>query len=220
MSIKSFLCNLNKITWLNTIFWIVITAIITLIIEKSCDKIMPDSSMVIKETIDTVKIVHSYDLGIDKDSIIEHRLNNRIKNIALIQQYEEIVNKKVYNNNAVKNDVNFENKKGYVFKNAMAYFVYNISSIHDKIIDINMLFIDNEIVNEVYCLFISICKINDENRLVHFEEYYNVKGLENQILIVNNLSQGKYEFYIGFILEKDKNEIYPDVYGFNIPMRK
>jgi hypothetical protein len=78
----------EKQPWLKTTFWIIVTALITIAIERSCNSIMPESPMIVKEVSDTVKIVHSYDFGNLNDSLIKKQLQSRLGNIKLAQQYE------------------------------------------------------------------------------------------------------------------------------------
>ena len=60
MKIKEYI---EKNKWIITIFWIIVTAIISIGIERSCNRIMPENPMVVKEITDTVWIMHNYDLG-------------------------------------------------------------------------------------------------------------------------------------------------------------
>ena len=67
---------INKHTWIITLFWIVVTALITIAIERSSNKIIPDEPIVIKEITDTIIMMHSYDSGKINDSIANIQLKN------------------------------------------------------------------------------------------------------------------------------------------------
>lgn len=88
MKFKEFL---DQYTWINTLFWIVVTAIISIAIERSCNKIIPDEPIIVKEISDTVIIMHSYDFGNINDSTTNLQLKKRLENIELAQKYEEEV---------------------------------------------------------------------------------------------------------------------------------
>ena len=78
MKFKEFL---DQYTWINTLFWIVVTAIITIAIERSCNKIIPDEPIVIKDITDTIIMMHSYDFGKINDSIANIQLKKCLENI-------------------------------------------------------------------------------------------------------------------------------------------
>lgn len=200
---------------LKTICWIIVTALITIAIEKSCNSIMPEPPMIVKEVSDTVKIVHSYDFGSLNDSLIKMQLQSRLENIELAQQYEmEVIkqNKKSGIVNPIKHDVLFPNSKGYSIKNAMAYFSLNMSSLKKPYIEFDISFIEESIVNEIYCLTLKIFKIENNASSYFLEEFYAVQGINNKIRIVNTLPKGSYEFCVGFIFNKDRDAIYPNTY--------
>ena len=205
----------EKQPWLKTTFWIIVTALITIAIERSCNSIMPESPMIVKEVSDTVKIVHSYDFGNLNDSLIKKQLQSRLENIELAQQYEvEVIkqNKESGVVNPIKHDVSFPNSKGYSIKNAMAYFSLNMSSLKNPYIEFDISFIEESIVNEIYCLTLKIFKIENNISSYFLEEFYAVQGVNNKIRIVNTLSKGSYEFCVGFIFNKDRYAKYPNTY--------
>lgn len=197
------------------IFWIIVTAIITIAIERSCNKIMPEPPMIVKEVSDTVKIVHSYDFGSINDTLTKIQLQSRLENIKLAQQYElEILkqNKEQEVVNPLKLDATFPNSKGYSIKSAMAYFTLNMSSLDKPYIEFDISFFDESILKEIYCLSLKIFKIENGQSIYFLNELYSVTGIHNKIRIANTLPKGSYEICIGFILKKDINAAYPIIY--------
>ena len=85
----------KKHPWVKTIFWIIVTAIISISIERSCSKIIPEEPMVVKEITDTVRIMHSYDFGDINDSLANIQLKRKLENIELAQRYEAEIIKKI-----------------------------------------------------------------------------------------------------------------------------
>ena len=98
-NISKWLIN-NK--WLVSIFWI----IMGVLVEKSCNKIIPDDPIVIKEISDTIKFVHTYDFGITNDSLINIQLQNRLKN-----NVSHGISNMTSNDKAVQKAVEYEKSK-------------------------------------------------------------------------------------------------------------
>ena len=121
-----------------TLFWIVITALITITLERSCNKIMPEEPIVVKEISDTVKIIHSYDFGNINDSIANMQLKKRLENIELAQKYEvEIIkqDKSIKEPNSIMLRPSFPNMKGYSPNSATPYFTFEMSPLTNKFIE-------------------------------------------------------------------------------------
>ncbi len=215
MNCKDFFYN-NQ--WIKTIFWIIITAIITLGVERSCSRIMPEDPIVVKEVSDTIKFVHSYDFGNINDSLTNGYLRQRLENIELTQKYEEEIIKKgkiIRASNSIMFDVSFPNKKGYILHGAMSYFSFQMSSLSERFIEFEVSFFDNLILSEIYCLILKVYKIENNQRYYFEEQYYNVSNTYNLIRIANYLPRGSFEFSVGFILKKDRMAEYPNVYQTN-----
>lgn len=214
-------CKMNlkeiiiKYSWIKTLLGLVGGAIITILVEKSCDRIIPDDPVIIKEVADTLKIVHTYDFGHYNDSIINAQLQNRLKNIELMEKYDEEILKQIDTKPrycSVMLDASFPNAKGYSPRNAASYCSLNISSFHNDYIDFELLFFDNSVLERIYCISIKIFRIVDGKRTYFLEENYNIGGVNNKIRMTNNLPNGKYELCVGFVFKKDINDIYPEVY--------
>lgn len=212
MKIKEYI---EKNKWIVTIFWIIVTAIITICVERSCNRIIPEDPVVVKEYTDTVKIVHCYDFGDLNDSLINTKLRRKLENIELAQMYEaEIIkkDKSIRRANSIMLDASFPNMKGYRICGAMSYFSYEMSSLNEKLIEFNLSFFNESILNDIYCLVLKIHKIENNKRIYYEEQYYNVNGTNNLIRIANSLPQGKFEFSVGFVLKRDRLSEYPDTY--------
>lgn len=214
---------IDKYKWLTTVFWIIITAIVTWAINKSCDRIIPEDPVVVKEVLDTIKIVHSYDFGSSNDSVVHAQLRERLDNIELVEEYENKIVKQIKErreSNSVKIDASFPNAKGYSQKSAASYFSLNISSLQNDFIEIELSFINGNVLRYIYCLSVKIFRIEDDKEYYIGDENYNVNGEENLIRVVNTLSKGTYKFSVGFIFEKDRNAVYPNFYQLSKVLSK
>ncbi len=212
MKIKEYI---KKTKWIDTIFWIIITAVITICIERSCDRIMPEAPTIVKEFTDTVKIVHCYDFGNLNDSLAYSNLQRKLENIELAQRYEaEIIkkNNSIKKTNSIMLDASFPNMKGYTIHNAMSYFSLEMSSLNEKLIEFELSFFDKSILDDIYCLTLKIFTIDNNQRIYYEEQYYNVNNSNNIIRIANSLPKGKFEFSVGFILKRDRLSEYPNTY--------
>lgn len=204
-----------KNKWVDSLFWIIVAGMTTLIIERSCNRIIPDAPIVVKEVSDTLKVVHSYDFGSINDSLINVQLKNKLQNIELAQQYEaEIVQKgkSVRSVNSIMLDVSFPNSKGYVQRSALSFFTLEISSVNEKVIDFEISFFDNAILNEIYCLTLKIFKLENNTHIIYDELFYNVNDTFNLIRIANSLPEGTFEFCVGIVFKKDRMKEYPNTY--------
>ena len=80
--------------WKDAIIWLLGT-IIVLLLTKTCDSIWPSDPVIVKDYSDTVRIVHTIaPLPEENDSVIRNMLEQQLKNIELINRYEEIVTNK------------------------------------------------------------------------------------------------------------------------------
>ena len=198
-----------------TLFWIVITALITITLERSCNKIMPEEPIVVKEISDTVKIIHSYDFGNINDSIANMQLKKRLENIELAQKYEvEIIkqDKSIKEPNSIMLRPSFPNMKVYSPNSATPYFTFEMSPLTNKFIEFEITFLDRNIIKDIYCLTLKVFKIEENKRVYQIDQYYRINGTDNLIRIANSLPKGKYEFCIGFMFEQDIRDEYPEIY--------
>lgn len=212
MKVKEYI---EKRKWIATFFWIIVTAIITISIERSCNRIIPEVPVVVKELTDTVKIVHCYDFGNLNDSLANANIQRKLTNIELAQRYEaEIIkkNNSIKRANSIMFDTSFPNMKGYTIHNAMSYFSFEMSSLNESLIEFELLFFDKSMLDDIYCLALQIFTIDNNQRIYYDRQYYNVNGTSNIIRIANSLPKGKFEFSVGFVLKRDRLSEYPDIY--------
>ena len=206
---------INKHTWIITLFWIVVTALITIAIERSCNKIIPDEPIVIKEITDTIIMMHSYDLGKINDSIANIQLKKRLENIELAQRYEaEIIkhDKSIKEPNSILLRPSFPNMKGYSPDSATPYFTFEMSPLTNGFIDFEITFLDRHLIKTIYCLTLKVFKIEGNKHVYQIDQYYHINGTDNLIRIANSLPKGKYEFCIGFMFEQDIHDEFPKIY--------
>lgn len=208
---------INKNKWLVTLFWIVVTAIVTLSIEKMCDKIMPDKPMIIKEISDSVQIIHTYNFYENNDSSINTQLHLKLENIKLAQMYESEVKSRIKDKvktrfNTAMLDAKFPKAKGYRIGSAMAYFTASIPSLQNQLLDFEISFFNENIIKDIYCLSLKIDSIHQNKRFVFFDENYYANNNTNIIRIANTLPNGVYEISVGVFFKKDQNLEYPCFY--------
>ena len=206
---------LERNKWFMTIFWIIVTAIITISIERSCNRIIPEDPVVIKEISDTIKFVHTYDFGALNDSSVNAQLLRRLENIELAQKYEAEIIKKdnsVKMANSIMLDASFPNMKGYSPRKAMSFFSFEMSSLNDKLIEFELSFFDQSMLDDIYCLTLKIFTLDNNQRIYYEEQFYNVNNTRNIIRIANSLPKGKLEFCVGFVLKRDRLSEYPNTY--------
>ena len=214
---------LIKKGWIKTVTWIVITAIITVTIEKACDRVSPEEPVIIKEITDTIRIVHTYDFDEYNDSIVNMQLRYKLENIELAQKYEEKISSRIKDStccNSIMIGDGFKSAKGYSLRDAAPFFTMNMSSLDKEFIDFELVFFDKKILSSVYCLNLKIHRIENGRRVYVLDENYYVKESGNRIRIANTLSRGLYEITVGFVLNKDKDLDYPIIYQITKELSK
>ena len=128
MKIKDFV---NKHKWVPNVFWIIMTALITILCEKSCNKILPDSPVIVKEVSDSIKVIHSYDFNNGIDSVVNLQLKMKLENVILANFYEKEVDMKIKKNrirkyNSVMINSKFPKAKYGIPKNRTMFNIYLI----------------------------------------------------------------------------------------------
>lgn len=203
----------------------ILGVIVTIIITKASDKLVPNDPIVVKQYTDTVKVVHEYNLPerISNDSEREE-LEKKVRNLELLNNYEKQINDRIKTissnpdlipNLIVTQSINDSFSKGYTQQNASAYFSSDCPVLNDsKYIDINFDFFNGSIINEIAFLKVNIYRYGkSENDLTYvLEEYYKTKSTNNFIRLTNDLPAGRYLINYGFILKKDLKEKYPAYY--------
>lgn len=209
--------NIRSAKSTNNVFWLIVGAIISGVITKSCNKIFPDDPIIIKEVSDTIKIIHKYDFDLNDDSITNIKLKLRMENLDLAEKYDDRIKAKLKHEEHYPNPIMLSSaiheSKGYRTANAAPYFSLDISPLEKETIDFTFNFINPNIISDIYCLSIKICKIENEKHIYVLDENYHVRQNQNVIRINNSLTKGKYEIRAGFYLSKDKNAQYPSFYN-------
>lgn len=213
LKIKSYLQK----HWGNAL-WSIFLIILTIGCTKACNKILPDEPIVIKEVLDTIKIIHKYDFNTTDDTIINSKLKLKLENIELAEKYDDRIRTKVKNNSPSPNRIMINSKsnksKGYTIGDAAPYFALTISPLNGKYIDFQFEFINKEIIHQIHSLSLKIYKIDKDNKRIYMmdENYYIQKDI-NIIRINNTLTEGKYEIEAGFTFDKDRDSEYPAFYN-------
>lgn len=190
-----------------------------MIIDKSCNRIIPDQPILIKEVSDSIKIIHKYDFDLNDDSIANAKLKLRLENVELAEQYDRKIRSRLANSdnrpNLIMLDQVAHDSKGYTIASGMPYFILNISSLEEKVIDFTFDFINQDIISGIYCLSLKIYKIENNKSVYVMDENYYVKRTTNLIRINNLLAKGKYEIKAGFFLLRDQDAQYPCFYNIS-----
>lgn len=201
--------------------------IVTLSISKIWDKTFPASPILVKEVTDSITIVHEHKIPKLSDSV-EYAIESKIKNLKLLNDYENEIDKRIKRINNKENHTFTPNlisldyakkydSKGYTIKSASPYFSLNFSGINEKYLDFKPLFFNKDFLADVAYLRLNIYRyknINDkESKYYVMNEFYEVKTTnDNFIRIENDLAKGKYEIAVGFTLKEDLESKYPSLY--------
>lgn len=208
-----------KENWTKALFFI-LGIIVTIIITKMSDKLIPNAPAIVKEVTDTITIVHNY--KDDKDNIepnvinkklnvnikkrtIEYKESNAIENIDIPRYKLNIdLNKPI--------TVDGKKWKGYRQGDASSYAMINCPDINSPLLIFTIDMLNNELLEEIAFFQCKIYKIKEDVLLYISDNYYEVKGSNNIVGIVNNLEQGKYSIEIGFMKKDELSEEYPTFY--------
>jgi hypothetical protein len=208
-----------KKNWQQTIIWLV-GVIVVILLTKTCDSIWPDTPVVIKEYVDSVKVLHSINLmSADSDSVMKKQLEQQLMNIELLNKYEKQIASK---RKAVSIDAcrmvlgnPYPNSKGYTIKSASSFCLIELK--HNKpFVDIVYTFIREDYVDLVNTLCVKITRKDNGdggNIIVSDMNYEPHKG-NNGIVVrmVNDFPPGQYTIEAGFILKVNRLDKYPAFY--------
>ncbi len=193
---------------------ILFTAIVTVLVTKACDRILPNDPIVVEKVPDTINVVHVYEPS--ADSILRSMKENAEKNIETsvietsIKEDSKQFSDKSFNQ--IMKSATFPNAKGYTVRNSAPYFSLEMSGLKSSYVDFVYNFFSENLVSDIYCLSIKVCRHQNEQRVFVFEENYKVRKGRNAIRINNIFSSGKYEIEVGIFFKKDINEQYPAFY--------
>lgn len=201
----------------------ILGVIVTIIITKTFDKAKPNDPILVKEYIDTIKIVHDYKIPneLNNDSA-RFELEKKIKNLELLNNYDRQIKERI--NLSKESDAiipnliltGIENRiksKGYKYGRSSAYFTSNCPDLNNDFLDIRLDFFNPSIIKKIAYLRVNIYGFDNRNstesRTFVLEELYEVKPQNNLIRISNDFSNGKYEIQYGFIFKKELEAKYP-----------
>ena len=208
--------NYLKSHWIEILVSIVLV-IISILLTKACDRIMPDQPIVVEKNPDTIQVVHVHDPLLDSitvlynesESPIERRLRNHVgdknNNSQDSQSYDSKVNK-------VFPSAEFPKAKGYSIESAAPYFTLDISPHGHSFVDFTLNFFNEDILAEIYCLSLKICKIQNGKRVLVLDANYEKRTGKNVIRLKDIFGNDNYEIEVGFFFSKDRNSQYPDFY--------
>ena len=192
----------------------VVTAVISVLLTKACDRIIPDQPIVIEKIPDSIKVIHVHDPLQDSLSVVynksESPVENRLRN--------QIGNRKndsrshILKFNKVFPSADFPKAKGYSIKSAAPYFSLDVSPLSYSYVDFSVNFFDEEILAEIYCLSLKVCKVINGKSILILDEYFEKRTGKNVIRLKNIFGNEKYEIEVGFFFSKDKNSQYPSFY--------
>lgn len=189
----------------NAIFFVV-GAIVTIILTKASDKVVPSDPVIVKQFTDTVKIVHEYNLPekLGNDTV-RKELENKIRNIELLNSYDKEIKARILQiqksdgltpNLIVTQNVNGIFNKGYTYASSSSYFTSDCPELNSKYVDIEINFLNLSITKEIAYLRVEIDKFDDpmknEARNLILDDFYEVKEANNFIRINNDFPKGKY----------------------------
>lgn len=206
----------------------VLGVIVALAITKIWNKAMPEPLLVVKELTDSIRVIHEYNIPLEDDSL-SMILEKKIKNLKLLDDYEDEINKRIKriekNNqniltpNLVLVDIAKQYKyKGFTQGNASSYFTLDCPELtNNKFINFKLDFFNPEILKDIAFLRLNIYKFQNlsdkESRIYVMNEFFEIrKDNNNFIRIENNLGKGKYEIQIGFTFKSDIDKEYPTFY--------
>lgn len=193
---------------------ILFTAIVTVLVTKACDRIFPDEPIVVEKVPDTINVVHVYEPS--TDSILRSIKEHAEKSIEI-----SVIDTNTKNNikqfsdkgfNQLMKSASFPNAKGYSVRNSAPFFSLKMSGLKSPFVDFEYYFFSEDIISEVYCLSIKVCRRQDDQRTFVFEENYKMRKGRNAIRINNIFTSGKYEIEVGLFFKKDIDEQYPTFY--------
>jgi len=214
MNVRVELLQINKKNIVKATIFIA-GVIVTLLITKACDRIIPDSPVVVEKIPDTIKIVHVYEPLADSvldytikttEDIVKKAIDYRPKNESL--QYSD----NYENVNHILKSVSFPNAKGYTVQSAAPYFSLEMSELNQPFVDFIYHFFNENQISDIYCLSIKVFRVQNGESVYVLDENYSIKKGLNIIRMNNIFTSGDYEVEVGFIFLNDVNSKYPNFY--------
>ena len=182
-----------------------------MLLTKTCDSIWPSSPVIVKDYSDTVRIVHTVaPLPEENDSVITRMIEQQLKNIELLNRYEDIVTNKreaiAIEPCKMINGNPYPSSSGYSIKSSSSYCLLQFAN-NAPFIDIDYAFIRTDYSSLISTLRVVITERDEKNdRIICvFDQYFEpqIKKQEMLVRIVDDLPPGKYTIEAGFYLKND-----------------
>lgn len=217
----------RKGNWTKAIFFI-LGAIVTVLITKFFDRIIPDNPQIVKEVTDTITIVHKY--ADEKDEIEPNVINEKIdlnikkRTIDYKQSndFEDITIPKYNLKVDFNKPISVTNKKwkGYTYGDISAYAIVGCPDPTSPILTFTLAMLNKETLKDIAFFRCIITRLENNSRYWVNESYYEVKSADNVIGIVNNLGKGEYSIDFGFMLKEELTKEYPTFFRKNCTIVK
>ena len=203
----------TKRNYARAVFFI-IGIIVTLLLTKACNIIIPDSPVVVEKNPDTINVVHVYE-PLPDTTWTDNKNTENIAKTAIVNRSRNRTGKGVFDGkmvNKVMVSASFPNAKGYTIKSAAPYFSLEMMNQDQPFVDFVFHFFNEEIVSEIYCLSIKVFRNQGGENIYILDENYEKRRNENVIRLNNIFKSGSYQIEIGFFFTKDKDARYPEFY--------
>ena len=199
-----------------------------LMLAKACDRIMPDTPVLVKEHTDTVKVIHAISsFPADSDSILKKQIEQQLMSIELLNKYEKQIKRRIRDNSVEPCKIilgnPYPNSSGYSIKDASSFSLIELRP-NGPVIDIIYSFIREDYVELINTLGVEISQKNEKDGKVwilynqNFEPQVNKKDM--LVRIINDLPPGKYTIEAGFVLKEEMQNKYPSFYRQSFTFKK
>jgi len=200
--------------------------IVTIIITKISDQVVPDVPILVKQYTDTLKIVHDYVMPEHlNDETVYIEFEKKLRNLELLNKYDREIKERIRLNETnsdflpnliITHSISDLKRKGFTYGSSSSYFVSNCPKFDTNFIDIDIDFLNPEITKEIAFLRVNIYRFenleSESSRHFVLEDFYEVKPQKNYIRIYNDFPKGKYELMYGFVFKSDLNKEFPIFY--------
>lgn len=194
----------------------VIGVVVTLLMTKLCDRIIPDTPVVVEKIPDSINVVHVYSPIPDSVTVVpdvysESNVETKLTNLESKEMKRQ---RFLYNENlnSINTSALFPNAKGYTARSAAPYFSLEMSPLNLQYVDFTCHFFDDEVITKIYCLSIKVFNVQNDKKVYVLDENYNIKHGDNIIRLKNIFTTGDYEIEVGFVFSDDMNSQYPCFY--------
>lgn len=205
-----------KKNWQSGLIWLLGT-IVVLFLTKTCDRIWPDSPVVVKEHTDTVKVIHALSpFPADSDSILKKQIEQQLMNVELLNKYEKKIKRRIQDNSVEACKVimgnPYPNSSGYSTNDASSFCLIELKR-NGPVIDVVYSFIRQDYVELINTLGVKISKRDEKDGKdwIVYDQNFEPQADKKDMLvrIIDDLPPGEYMIEAGFVLKEDMNKKYP-----------